>query len=401
MTSPSYKEIASSISDSQLALILERSGWEKFGGQGSLYSRWRPSGERGVSGLLLPQDSRVADYAELLAQAVAQAWKLGDDRVRSLLEKAVVTSTLGDEIRFQKEAQTHHGTIQWLAGEDLYSAARKSMVVAAKSRKSKLAYFGNSNSHLARSFLDSVLMGQTEVGSYVVTAYAPPGEVFTEKKLKPGDTRPLTGTHTGRDITRGLVHVLETTREVVDHFADTGSTSGFIESVDRGFCYEITHAVRDLVRDSSGGEVRIEMTVAADLFEEVHTESHSLEFSPADYPILERAGNVLAATSRPQRVTVLGSVTLLERPNPGRPGLIRLDVLAGTSARKMRVRLNAEDYDLAMDAHRDNMALKITGRQEIEGRYYWLYDPEQIELIPMEVVERNAGSPSSEQHPLF
>ncbi|WP_326652594.1 hypothetical protein [Streptomyces sp. NBC_01750] len=401
MNSLKFTEIASRISEAQLAHLLEVNGWEKFGGQTNMYSRWRPAGREAERGLLLPQNDELVDYSDLFAQAVAQAWKLGDSRLRTLLERAATVQTLGDEMKFHKEARTYVGTIQWLAGEDLHAAARKSMTVAAKSRKSKLAYFGNSNAHLARSFLESVLMGQTEVGSYVVTAYAPPAEIFTEKKIRPGDTLPATGTHTGRDITRGLVDVLQTTREVVDHYANTGSSAGFVDNVNRGFCFEITQAVRDLVRDSDGAEVGIEMNVAADLFEAARTESHKLEFSPADYPVLETAGNILAATSRPQQVTVVGAVTLLERPQFGRPGLIRVDVLSGSTAKKMRVRLKSEDYDLAMDAHRDNMAIKVTGRQEIEGRYYWLYDPERIELIPMEVIQVQAESPSSEQHPLF
>ncbi|MFF9508110.1 hypothetical protein ACF1BU_19580 [Streptomyces sp. NPDC014724] len=401
MISPSYEGIAARLNDAQLAHLLEITGWEKFGGQESVYSRWRPAGRERAASLLLPQNDNLADYSELLAQAVAQAWKLGSARLRALMEKAAAAHVLGDEMKFHKEARTFQGTIQWLAGEDLHAAARKSMAVAAKSRKSRLAYYGNSNAHLARSFLESVLMGQTEVGSYVVTAYVPPREVFTEKKLHPGDTLPSTGTHTGRDITRGLVDVLQATREVVDHFSNTGSSAGFLDSVDRGFCFEITQAVRDLVRDSDGAEVGIEMNVAADLFSDARVESHKMEFSPADYPILETAGNVLAATTRPRRVTVVGAVTLLERPQFGRPGLIRINVLSGTTAKKMRVRLKAEDYDLAMDAHRDNMAIRVTGRQEIEGRYYWLYDPERIDLIPMETVRSAAESPSSDQHPLF
>ncbi|MGQ4382301.1 hypothetical protein [Streptomyces sp. SAS_270] len=401
MNSPKFAEFASRISDSELARLLEKNGWERFGGQANVYSRWRPMGDESARGILLPQNEELADYSDLFAQAVAQAWNLGSVRLRALLERAMTTQALGDEMKFHKEARTYEGTIPWLAGEDLHAAARKSMAVAAKSRKSRLAYFGNSNAHLARSFLESVLMGQTEVGSYVVTAYVPPAEIFTEKKLRPGDTLPTTGTHTGRDITRSLVDVLQITREVVDHYAETGSNAGFIDNVDRGFCFEITQAVRDLVRNSDGAEVGIEMNVAADLFQDSRIETYSLEFSPADYPVLETAGNVLAATSRPQRVTVLGAVTLLDRPQFGRPGLIRVDVLSGSTAKKMRVRLKAEDYDLAMDAHRNNMAIKVTGRQEIEGRYYWLYDPERIELIPMEVVQTQAESPSSEQHPLF
>ncbi|MFI6466644.1 hypothetical protein [Streptomyces sp. NPDC050528] len=308
---------------------------------------------------------------------------------------------MGDELKFHKEAPSRRGTIPWSAGEDLHAGARKSMLVAAKTRKSKSAYYGNSNSFLAKTFLDSVLMGQTEVGSYVITAYAPPEEVFSERKIKPGDTIPLIGRHTGREITLGLVEVLAAARESVDDFKETGSTYTFVENVRRGFCYELTQAVRNLIRDSDGAEVEVELNSAEDLFSGRPAETHRLEFSPSDYAALEKAGNMLAATVNPLFVTVLGTVTLLERPKPGNPGVVRLDVLSGTEARKMRVRLKVEDYDMAVDAHRNNLGLRISGRQELEGHFYWLYDPRVIELVNIAPRPSSGAVGQGNQDPLF
>ncbi|GGV67112.1 hypothetical protein GCM10010294_21530 [Streptomyces griseoloalbus] len=383
MNAPDFEEIARHLTDQQLALALKSNGWQKFGGQEDLYSRWRPvvqNGER-VRGLLLPQDTETDDYFELLSQAVAQAWNMGDPKIRSILERAAVVHSLGDEVKFHKETQSRRGTIPWIAGEDLHAGAQKSMVVGAKTRKSKAAYFGNANSFLAKSFLDSVLMGQTEVGSYVITAYVPPEEVYTERKVNPGETMPLVGRHTGREITLGMVDALSAARESVDHFKVSGSTHGFVENVRRGFCYELTQAVRSLIRDSDGAEIEVELNSVEDLFTDTPAQRHKLEFSPSDYSALETAGNVFAANAAAEYVTVLGAVTQLERPKTGEPGVVRLDVFSGSRAHKMRVRLKVEDYDLAVDAHRNNLALRISGRQEVEGRYYWLYDPEILELV--------------------
>ncbi|MDT0479954.1 hypothetical protein [Streptomyces doebereineriae] len=404
MRVPDFREVAEHLTDRQLALALEASGWQKFGGQANLYSRWRPmadSNNRSDGGLLLPQDRETDDYSDLLSQAVAQAWKLGDERIRAILTRAATLHALGDEMKFHKEVASRKGTIPWSAGEDLHAGAHKSMVVAAKTRKSKAAYYGNSNTFLAKSFLDSVLMGQTEVGSYVITAYAPPDEVFSERKIKPGDTIPLIGRHTGREITLGLVGALEAAREAVDHFKETGSTYSFVENVERGFCYELTQAVRNLIRDSEGAEVEVELNSAEDLISGRPVERHKLEFIPSDYVALERAGNMLAATADPLFVTVLGTVTLLERPKPGNPGVVRLDVLGGTEARKMRVRLKVDDYDMAVDAHRNNLALRISGRQELEGHYYWLYDPQILELVAIAPEASDSSVEQGSQDSLF
>ncbi|MGV2918990.1 hypothetical protein [Streptomyces alfalfae] len=254
MNAPDFREIARHLTDRQLALALQNNGWQKYGGQENLYSRWRPISEGGerVRGVLLPQDAETEDYFELLSQAVAQAWKMGDGDIRSLLERAATLHSLGDEVKFHKEARSQRGTIPWTAGEDLHAGAQKSMVVGAKTRKSKAAYFGNANYFLAKSFLDSVLMGQTEVGSYVITAYVPPEEVYTERKINPGETMPLLGCHTGREITLGMVDALSAARESVDHFKASGSTHGFVENVRRGFCYELTQAVRAAENQRNG-----------------------------------------------------------------------------------------------------------------------------------------------------
>ncbi|MFD7447121.1 hypothetical protein [Streptomyces sp. NPDC059909] len=403
MSTPDFEEIAEHLTDRQLTLALQSNGWQKFGGQENLYSRWRPTSpdHEFSRGLLIPQDVETDDYLELLSQAVAQAWRMGDGKIRSILERAATLHSLGDELKFHKEVQSRKGTIPWLAGADLHAGAQKSMAVAAKTRKSKSAYFGNSNSFLANSFLDSVLMGQTEVGSYVITAYAPPEEVYSERKIRPGDTIPLVGRHTGREITLGLVDALEAARESLDHFKDSGSTHGFVENVQRGFCYELTQAMRSLIRDSEGAEIEVELNSIEELFTDAPTQRHKLEFSPSDYPALEKAGNIFAATAAAEHVTVLGTVTLLERPKPGNPGVVRLDVIGGTKARKMRVRMKVEDYDLAVDAHRNNLALRISGRQELEGHFYWLYDPEILELVRIVPDQPDTPIEPGDQQSLF
>lgn len=366
--------------------MLTESGWQRYGGQQNLYSRWRQPESGDKQTLLVPEDTEMEDYSDLLLQAISKLWRTGDSKTQRLLETAASLRALGDAIKFRKDVRTIRGAIKWAAGEDLIASARKSLSVAAKTRKSKLAYFGNSNSYLARAYLDSVLMGQTEVGSYVVTAYSPPDEQFSERKIKPGETLPLMGLHSGREMTEQLISVLQVTREVIDHYDDTGSTSGFVDNVSRGFCYELTQAVQALVRDSDGADVSVELQSRQTLFGELRPELVKLEFKPTDYAVLEKAGNALAATVLPKLVTVTGKVTLMGRPEPGQPGVIRLNVISGSRAQKIRVRLNSEDYELALDGHRGDLALRVVGREEIEGRYYWIYDPMSVELVSLEEV---------------
>ncbi|MGV2918991.1 hypothetical protein RMO59_23850 [Streptomyces alfalfae] len=65
------------------------------------------------------------------------------------------------------------------------------------------------------------------------------------------------------------------------------------------------------------------------------------------------------------------------------------------------MRLKVEDYDLAVDAHRNNLALRIRGRQEVEGRYFWLYDPEILEFVQIRPEASGVTVEPGEQEGLF
>lgn len=111
MTAPDFREVAQHLTDSQLAIALQANGWERYGGQALSYSRWRPATAEGESirGLLLPENRDASDYSELLSQAVARAWNLGDNQVRSILKRAASVRSLGDEMKFHKESRPTRG----------------------------------------------------------------------------------------------------------------------------------------------------------------------------------------------------------------------------------------------------------------------------------------------------
>lgn len=368
------------VTHERLAVLLVNLGWESYAGKPDLYSRWRRQGDSGH--ILLPLNPEMADYRELLREAVAKLAISKTPHVDRLILRLSAGMSLRDEVRFRKEVSTSAGTVSWPLGEELILSARKALIAAAKSRKSRRAYFGNRNAKFAQSYLSSVLMGQTDIGSYVVTALPPVDQIFPEKEA-PSDQAAIHNIagYTGRDITKSMVTALESTREALDHYRNTGSLAAFEAGVKHGISYELTQAVGGLVNETEGADITVEW----DAFS-AEGEAGSLiklEFDGGERSALISASNRLAATAEPELVRVTGTVTLLQRPKPGDPGIIRLHVLSGSHANKLRVRLPEELYELALDAHRDDLAIAVTGRQEREGAYYWLYDPSDIDLVPI------------------
>lgn len=393
------ERIAERINHEQLAAVLAGLGWEVYGGRAGLYSRWR-LGESDAT-IILPVNSAMSDYRELLREAVGQLTVSRDPAAARLLTKLSARDMARDEVRFRKEVTVAAGAISWPQGEELVASARLALIAGAKTRKSRRAYFGNRNSRFAQAYLSAVLMGQTEVGSYVVTALTPTEQVFPEKEASAKQTAlPSVGSYTGREITQAMVSALRVTREAVDHYTQTSSFSAFESGVKDGISYELTNAVLGLVNGSERADITVEWDILGIPAEEASLVK--LEFERRDQPALSRAVERLAAYSTPELVRVSGMVTLLERPRPASDGIIRLDVISGSTASKLRVHLSEQDYEIALDAHRNGLALTLTGHQEREGQFYWLYEAVDLEVVPAPDVPPPPGEiPGQDELPLF
>ncbi|MFI7489405.1 hypothetical protein ACIBXA_13595 [Micromonospora echinaurantiaca] len=357
------------ISPSQTVAYLQRQGWTVRGGRDGLYLRLvPPTVGRSV---VVPLDARHADFRDLLSDAVATVGDIAGLDYQRMLTRLDVG--IGDLVRFRKEMPTPHGTIPWSSGQSLIASSTRLLEAAAKAQREKVQYFGNKHWTSAKAYMNSVRMGQTEVGSYIVTALTPVGDIAGVDVPLPGFGEALTG----REVTRTLVSSLEATRDATDYFNRTSSSAAFDEAVQYGVSYELTQALAQLVANSDGADVGVEWR---DWREDAPAPTY-VQFEPSDVAALESASNRFARTEPPADVTALGTVTLLDRPRPGTAGVIRLNVIEGSQAKKIRVRLPEELYDQAIQAFREGLAMRLSGRQEKEGRLYWLYDPRGIDLV--------------------
>ena len=358
------------ISPSQTVGYLKHHGWTVRGGRDGLYLRLAaPSDER--RSVLVPLDAGHADFRNLMSDAIATVGEMSGLDYHRMLTRLDIG--IGDLVRFRKEMPTPYDSIPWSSGQSLIASSTRMLEAAAKAQREKVQYFGNKHRTSAKAYMNSVRMGQTEVGSYVVTALTPVGDIAGVAVPLPGFGEALTG----REVTRTLVSSLEATREATDQFNRTSSSAAFDEAVQYGVSYELTEALVRLVAHSDGAEVGVEWR---DWSDDAPTPTY-VQFEPSDVTALESASIRFARTEPSVDVTVLGTVTLLDRPRPGSAGVIRLSVIEGSQAKKIRVRLPEELYDQAIQAFRDGLAMRLSGRQEKEGRLYWLYHPREIDLV--------------------
>lgn len=392
----------SAVDPEQLKGVLERSGWGLAGGRRGRYARIAPpsSHSASISGwtLFLPLDKLDPDFEELMGAALADLRRHSTSDFWSAAIFPNLQGDITDTFRFTKESAAPPGLIPWKQGEELINSSRATLLAGAKSYRQKSRRFSNRQGRFASRYLDSVMMGQTAVGSYVVTAYTPvEAEIpLSAASAEPTGSRQI-GTVNSRGITVAISSALEATLEALAHYRKTGTFSAFDAGVQQGVSYDLTWALRGITSESDGAEIKIEWNRSHPVG---NTSGASVfEFRGSDSAALETASYRLASNddiSRP--ITVIGRVHLLSKKAAGAPGVFGIETIHGR--RHYRVRLaDPEQYHLALQAHDGDSLVKVIGDLEADGTLQWIYSADIDPIVEGAEIAAALSSEKSQSVP--
>jgi hypothetical protein len=378
----------------RLTALLTSAGWRLVGGRRGVYNRFAPpdSESRIRGSLLVPLDRRAPEFEDLMASVLLElSSSLYSDAWERLIFPRLRTEPT-DQFRFRKESGAPAGLISWRQGEELVASARATLLAGAKSYVEPARQYSNRFGQFAGRYLDTIFMGQTALGSYIVTAFVPATDrvpLRTSRTEAIGlfdvDVAPT------RRITEAVAMSVEATIEAIAHYRESGSLSAFEVGVERGVSFEMTAALRDMVSSSDGADISIEWDPAGP----VPTVSSHAALSPGDAPILDTAAHKLAVTQAARQVTVTGRVHLLTKKEAGGPGVIGIENVLKETPRKVRVHLSSpDDYHAAVQAHDRELLVQVSGDLEREGNLHWLYRARLLAVLePSPPSNREAQSP--------
>lgn len=364
-----------------LTNALDHFAWRSVGEVPGLMQIWED--ERGRQEIIVPLDPSRADFQALFDRAKRQIENALGDAGREYM----------DALRLQREAHLEYttwhketnlggGLISWPLGEQLYGSVRASLVAAAKAARSPRKYHGSSSAYFAKRFLEETLMGQTLVGSFVVTAHVPastqlPTTKTADEKIKNHEKG--ADTISTSSVMDKLESALSAAQAGIAEFAQRPNLEVFDETIDAGVSHELARALADLTH---GGDAAVQLERRGDLL--LPDRRVEFDFKAPDAKVFERLASRLIQEVAPRKITLTGEVTLLSREHGGDGAvrMIRLDVVNQKGVRKARVRLTPDQYELALDAHLQNAHLEMKGRLEREGNNYWLYDAADLRVRP-------------------
>jgi hypothetical protein len=278
-------------------------------------------------------------------------------------------------------ADTEDGTIPMNDGVLLISKAKDLLSAAAQAVYAKRRHFSGPAPKDARNCLDTLLLGQTEIGSYVVNVIVPnQSNLVVDHAVASqatADAVPLS-----QAITWNLVTGLDALTKASTTYEETGSLKVFDDAVLSGASANLCDALLGFSGEKHNRTFEITVTAAAGpMFE---NESRKFEFDSNHVEVLEQvSGYYKDDYVLPDRV-LTGHITKLIRPKDETAGTITLDSIVGDIERKVRVALKGDDYHLAVIAHDQGNMVRVQGDVHIKPKAAELLNPKNFGVIEIE-----------------
>ena len=298
MTGSSHK--IAHISAHDVAGYVRSTGWTCLGN----YAREASVFEKDGHSLLVPLASDFADYGRRMEEIVSNLAGFEKRSQDAVLRDLAYASSDVFRIRLANPL-FDDGEVTHDQGILLFDNAQKMVHAAARSAISPKAY------HLARAgtqtedFLKTVKLGQTEIGSYIVTIVRFPvtPDLFGGEEVE--SALPFE-----RKVTRSLVTGLNSLQTAVRSQVSKPSLDPFLESISLGVSASLCEAISNIGERTEGTTVDTQVTWARN--RNIPQLDTKARFLGGDFSYLRSAANRLKEQDWDDDLVITGQVTRIE-----------------------------------------------------------------------------------------
>lgn len=270
-------------------------------------------------------------------------------------------------------ADTKGGTIPISDGVLLIAKAKELLSAAAQSIFSKRKHYTGKAPKEAKDYLETLLLGQTEIGSYVVNVIVPFLNNSTHTPT-PTDATPI-----AQAVTLNLLASLQALTKANKAYEEKGDLTVFDEAVLSGVSANLCDALLGFSGTNNNRAFEVTITAAPNpLFKH---ESKKFEFGASQVELLKKAsGYYKEDYMLPQR-KITGHIIKLSRSKEEIAGTIILEAKVNDIVRKIKVTLADNDYHQAVMAHDRENLVQIEGDIWIKARATELLNPRNFSVI--------------------
>lgn len=358
------------VSPEQLEAYLRNAHWIQTGKLRSVATIWNRRDDLDAE-VVLPLSRSVKDYAPRLRDALTAV---------ASFERRGVLDVISDNGRIFANvitvrvihADTDGGTIPINDGVLLITKAKDLLSAAAQSIFAKRKHFTGKPTPDAKEYVDTLLLGQTEIGSYVVNVIAP----VQEGAVAPGQAAsvPLADA-----VTLNLVSGLEALEVASERYRDTGSLREFETTIVQGASANMCDALLGFsgVKRNRAFEIKVSPSEGS-MFK---TDARTFSFDAPQVEILEKASSFFKDDYVLSGRTLTGYVTKLSQPKEDEAGTITLDTQFDDLNRKVRIELGKDDYHTAVIAHDTRQYVQCSGDVHVKSKTASLLHPQSFRIV--------------------
>lgn len=368
-----------SIKPLELAAYLRSKGWHldaNLAGKATLWSIRNTGGAE--FDVTLPPRREFGDYVLRMGEALRT---LADAEQRSALDVLRdIQTTTSDLVRVRApNRNAEDGALPLNVVVKFVEWTRDMMLAAACAVIDKRSVYASQKKKLAMDYLTNVRMGQTERGSYVLTLLSPvvpqlgpvQDQLFPDEPEDPFE----------RQVTRTLLDSLDALAGAAKDAAVNGNMAPFLMAVKRGVSANLCEAVAGLSKVSPGEGLDVQVSWSPTRPVDISIPTR-VTFGSDSIPHIEAAARIFREAAPPDDVTIEGIVTGLDRSPEATEGNVTISASLEGRVRRIMLRLNADTYPQAIQAHKDRRIVQCSGDLVKEGRSYRLKDPRHFEIMP-------------------
>jgi hypothetical protein len=354
----------------QLQTYLMATGWMDVSAFGQFASIWRRPDRNDVQ-VLLPTSEEARDFRPRLADAVATIAEFEGRSATDVVQSA--TGRFGDVISIRVVHQdVEGGTIPAVDGVALNEQALALLTAASMSYLTKRQYHQRPTS-VTNEFLDTVRLGQTAKGSYIVNLFAllPP---------PPVDQPTLNDVPMTNNVIANLSSGLKALNHAVgSKIKKKDEQKALDEAVAKGASANMCDALVGL----SGRDQRRAFEISITPSRPGGTSTLPIKFSFGKEKVerLAKASEYYRRTYTARNKTVQGYIKRLDRAHGEKHGTILVAALVENVEKLVEIDLGPADYRKAISAHGSDTEVRCSGDVLIKPRSAKLLKPTGFQVL--------------------
>ncbi|HYD67727.1 hypothetical protein [Azospirillum sp.] len=372
------RDVFLALSHIDVRAYLSSQGWRdegRIGDKGTIHVTEDKGGETWE--ILLPSRRDLVDYANRMAEAVRTIAKLENRSELAVLGDLQASGS--DVIRLRSTDADVFGAISIRDGVVLHEDAENLLYAAACSAIRPAAYYHARKIDQAVEYMNSVRLGQSERGSYVLNLLSPvspalkrPAQLSLDSSFE-DDPYP-------RLVTRRLNEALAGLSDAVTEAAVTDDFKAFEDGVSKGVSANLCDAVARLIRHAKG--IEIGLTWAR--VRPTPSPNPKHVFANDFATIIEEAAREFRRTSPKLDETVSGFVIALERSPQDFDGRATLQAFVDDRPRRISAVFERSEYKKVIHAFESKIPVSVEGDIYPAGARLELRNPRNLMFLPTE-----------------